>query len=296
MTGNNQYPVVSFIIPVKTETVQLQQCIDSIIRQEYPLGRIEIITVGPELNQPSARNNAIKRSTGEFIFNFNAHAVAKPDLVRVVLSKFNSTVDAVGYRVDSFPETTISKLLESPFAGAGTGVYTQNVQGTEDRAVRHVPFVCYRRSVFEKVGFFDESFNSGCDSELNHRLFKAGMTLLYTADTGASLNKPSTLNGLFRKMYNYGYARGRIIRKHPDSQLLLHLVPEVCFFSLLVLCVLSLFSVFFLGLLAGVMLLYMGVSLFCSYIASDRWDGLVVFPLVHLGYTFGIIHGRWSRE
>jgi succinoglycan biosynthesis protein ExoA len=77
--------------------------------------------------------------------------------------------------------------------------------------------IAYRRSVFEMVGLFDESFDACEDVELNHRVAKAGLPCWFTPKVRVRYHPRGTLAGLFRQMFRYGRGRTRLLRKHPDT-------------------------------------------------------------------------------
>ena len=86
---------------------------------------------------------------------------------------------------------------------------------------RYVPAksvaVAYRRSVFDKTGYFDESFDACEDVELNHRIDKAGLRCYFTPQIAVHYSPRSSIGGLFRQMVRYGRGRVRLSRKHPET-------------------------------------------------------------------------------
>src|SRR5262249_2194741 len=81
----------------------------------------------------------------------------------------------------------------------------------------HSVAVAYRRSVFETVGLFDETFDACEDVELNHRVARAGMRCYFTPRVAVHYYPRSCLTGLFRQMMRYGAGRVRLLRKHPET-------------------------------------------------------------------------------
>jgi succinoglycan biosynthesis protein ExoA len=76
--------------------------------------------------------------------------------------------------------------------------------------------VAYRRSVFDMVGLFDESFDACEDVELNHRIDRAGLRCYFTPRIAIRYSQRSSLRALFLQMVRYGRGRVRLLRKHPD--------------------------------------------------------------------------------
>jgi succinoglycan biosynthesis protein ExoA len=81
----------------------------------------------------------------------------------------------------------------------------------------HSVAVAYRRTVFEKIGGFDERFDACEDVEFNHRLDKSGLTCFFTPSVQVHYRPRSSLRGLFRQLVRYGRGRVRLFRKHPDT-------------------------------------------------------------------------------
>ncbi len=72
----------------------------------------------------------------------------------------------------------------------------------------------YERSVFERVGGFDESFDAAEDVEFHHRLKLAGI-MAWTAPEFTIYSYPrESFAGLFRQQVRYGEGRARFVRKH----------------------------------------------------------------------------------
>jgi len=60
----------------------------------------------------------------------------------------------------------------------GVGNSHFRIGSAEDRWVDTVPFGCYRREVFDRIGLFDEDLVRNQDDELNLRLIKRGGRIL----------------------------------------------------------------------------------------------------------------------
>ncbi|MCC6449651.1 MAG: glycosyltransferase [Candidatus Aureabacteria bacterium] len=76
----------------------------------------------------------------------------------------------------------------------------------------------FRRSVFDKVGLFDERFPSagGEDLDLGWRVHRAGYRMKYSPSARVVHRHKSSIRQLFRQHYRYGYGWTVIVRKHKD--------------------------------------------------------------------------------
>ena len=70
--------------------------------------------------------------------------------------------------------------------------------------------IAYRRSVFEKVGFFDERFDACEDVEFNTRIDRAGLKCFFTPRIAVRYHPRGTMPGLVYQMTRYGRGRLRL--------------------------------------------------------------------------------------
>ena len=319
-------PLVSFIIPVRNEGDSLRRCIKSILAQKgdveiilavgpsndntenialkYALNHKNIIVIGERRGNPAfARNLCLRYVSGDYIVNFSGHAsLPSGDFVEKLLAKFE-TLDR-GFGGVGFPnlpgdsDSLISRALGGFMAGSSAG-FTQYAKTSEDMIVDHVPFVCYRREVFDKIGGFDENLPSGHDVDFNLRMKKAGYKLLFTPDVFICFERPKTLRGLAKKMFKYGRSRVKLMRKHPESNSIFHYGALALFPSTVILLFLSLVSEFFFMFLVFVAVFYLILS-YLSLLRETSFPlrslyGLVVYPVIHFSYSIGMIRGLIER-
>jgi succinoglycan biosynthesis protein ExoA len=158
----------------------------------------------------------------------------------------------------------------------------------------HSVAVAYRRSVFDFVGLFDETFDACEDVELNHRVDQAGLNCLFVPSLRLRYYPRTSLPALFQQMARYGRGRIRLLRKHKSTFSIKTLLPA------LFLAFLGLGSVAFVALpillvpyLAVVSLylsILLGFSIRISLQASQPkflWLLPLVFMAIHLGAGYG---------
>jgi len=206
---NESAPLVSVVIPCRNEAAYIGQCLTSIIENDYPHERLEILVVdgmsddgtreivnkyheaypfiqlidNPERITPVALNTAINASHGEIIMRVDAHSWCDREYIaRCVAAIVDGAADNVGGiwqivpRHDSLVARAIVQALTHPF-GVGNADY-RLVSGGEPRYVDTVPYFCCRREVFEKIGLFNENLARGQDMEFNRRLVESGGRIL----------------------------------------------------------------------------------------------------------------------
>ena len=326
------YPKVSFLIPTKNEEKTIGKCIDSLLELDYPKEKIEIIIVegksedntkkilneyakkysnisvyyDDSINKPESRNMCIKKSSGDFLISYSGHATAEKDLLKILIPKFTSN-EIAGVGCPNFTPNkdflgkSIGTLFTGFMAGGGTEMFTQNANFSEEKFVDHVPFVIYRKDIFKHIGLYDKNLQYGQDAEFNIRLKKHGYKLLYSPKTKIFLYKPTSLKKLFMKMYFYGIGRAKIVKKHPDQSNLFYvffpIIFIICPFSLILLSIITMYyDPLYLLLFACIC--YSTLCLISSFLVSKKIKkillGLIVYPIIHIGYSLGLLKGMSS--
>ncbi len=204
-------PLVSIIIPCRNEADFISRCLDSLLAQDYPKDKMEILVVDgaseddtwkivdsykadhPNIrlitNQrkitPISMNLGIKNSRGEFVTKTNAHTIYPPDYISKCVRYLEEyKTDAVGGVTYSVPAArtlaarAIVLVLGSPLSGGGA--FRRG--GGKPRLADTAFGICYRREVFGKIGLFNENLIRSQDFDFNLRLNKAGGKILLAPD------------------------------------------------------------------------------------------------------------------
>ena len=124
-------------------------------------------------------NVGLKEARGGFIVRADAHALYPPRYVEDLLRHHGDprTANVGGVVVSvpgsmSIPARVISEAMGSVF---GVGPSFRTIQDERVREVDTVPFGCWPRSLFDEVGFFDETFIRAQDLEFNQRSPASGV-------------------------------------------------------------------------------------------------------------------------
>jgi glycosyltransferase involved in cell wall biosynthesis len=321
-------PFVSVIIPCFNEEKFIGTILHNLMAQDYPRDRMEVLimdggstdrtleiiqqaTAGHPLIRvvpnkqryvPFALNSGIKASRGEVIMIMGAHTFYPPDYVSVLVKHlFELNADNVGAFLhtkpgdDSIQALAIAKVLSSPF-GIGNAKYRTGVQ--EICQVDTVPFGCYKREVFDKIGLFDEELLRNQDYEFNARLLNSGGSIYLIPFLAINYFTRSSTRQLFRMHYQYGLYNPLVSLKVGRPMLSRHLVPLV---FLLFLVFAGAGSFFFECsrwlLIAGSALYLAGDFLFSFRIVKQTkrvrlflylpW----IFLFLHLSYGWGYLMG-----
>jgi len=326
MKNNNA--LISIIIPCYNEKEIIEKCLDSILMQDYQKDRMEILVVdgmstdgtrkiitdyankhaslrmldNPKQIVPTAMNIGIKSCAGQIIIRMDAHAQYPQDYVRKCvqyLKEYN--VDNIGGICLTLPgaETMVAKaiaLAVTSSFGVGNSLFRIGVK--KPTLVDTVPFGCYRREVFDKIGLFDEDLVRNQDTEFNLRLKKAGGKILLVPDIASYYYARDTYSKLLKMYLQYGYFRVLTLRKVGKVIGFRQLVPAIFVTSLMIWLLLSFFSEVFLFLFIAEFALYFIVNTFVSLSLAIKKKEILPFPLLivaflvsHFGFGFAYLGG-----
>lgn len=326
---SSSLPFVSIIIPCYNESRFIGQCLDSIVVNSYPKNRLEVIVVDGMSNdgtreivreyerrypfirlldnplkiKPKALNLGIQGARGEVIIRMDAHAYYDPEYIPKSVRYLNErNADNVGGLRKTLPgnDTVLARAIahsiSHPFA-AGNATYRT---GANDmKWVDTVFGGCYRRKLFDEIGFFDERLIRGQDREFNVRLQKAGGRILFAPDIVCYYYA----RGDLRSYVNWSYVGGltpfyisRITGKRIFSWR--NLVPLTFVVVIISSLLLSLFFPMFFTLFAMIVVAYMLVAFLGAMPVvkeEQDWRFMMAMPLVflltHVVYGVGSLAG-----
>ena len=156
---------------------------------------------------PFALNIALKKSTADIKIIFGAHATADPNFIIENVRAFENASDigCTGGVIENVYENHTSKIIglamSSPF-GVGNAHFRT---GTKDGFVDTVAFGAYKKEVFEKVGYFDESLTRNQDDEFNFRVLKNGFRIYLSNKIYSKYYVRGAFDKLFKQYFQYGY-------------------------------------------------------------------------------------------
>jgi succinoglycan biosynthesis protein ExoA len=252
-------------------------------------------------------NAAILAARGDIVLRMDAHTSYAPDYCRRCVETLERTgADNVGgparTRTHGYMAQAVAAAYHSPFSTGGARFHDEDYEGWVDT----VPYGCWRKETLQKLGLFDESLVRNQDDELNLRLERAGGKIWQCPEIVSWYSPRSTLTGLFRQYFQYGFWKVAVIRKHRMPASWRHLVPIVFVLLNLLLPVCLVWAaasaahewfaplaVFWLALVFS----YGCANLLASVITACRrgWTTLPYLPIVfaayHFSYGFGFLAG-----
>jgi glycosyltransferase involved in cell wall biosynthesis len=171
-------------------------------------------------------NAAIRASRGEIIMRMDAHTSYAADYCRQCLATLElSGADNVGgparTKAVGSQARAVAAAYHSRFSTGGARFHDVNYEGLVDT----VPYGCWRKATFERIGLFDESLVRNQDDELNLRLIRLGGKIWQNPAIVSWYSPRPTLSGLFRQYFQYGFWKVAVLRKHRLPGSWRHLVP-----------------------------------------------------------------------
>ena len=276
------------------------------LKQENPALKL---LRNPKESAAAGLNLGIRQARGEYVCLTDADVIVPGHWLKAMESVLTSVdAEAVGgpnfIPPDSDPfSTAVGWIMSSPIATGGKhNPSVQHTMSTEAKYVGHLPTsnLCLRREIFDRIGFFDENFVRGKDLDFSIRMAMQGYRLYHSPDIGVWHYRRSSPGALARQVFDWGKVKAAVMKKHRflQSIYLLPLYFLTAFLTLLIgTLLLGRFPIFIRSLLF-VMSMYAIVVLFES-IRKARihrdWStavfGLLLFPLIHVSYTLGLLSG-----
>lgn len=322
---------LSVVCPIYNEEKYIAKCIDSILEQDFPHDDWEILFVdGMSTDKtrdiissysakysfirvldnhmkivPYAMNKGIEESTGSIIIRLDAHVIYPSNYFSILVKKLEEyNADNVGCVCNTLPVNdsaqaiAIAETLSSPF-GVGNSMFRIGVE--RDMDTDTVPFGCFRRDVFEKVGLYDLDLVRNQDDELNARIINNGGKIILLADLSCDYYARDKFSKLYKMYYQYGLYKPLVNKKLGKPATLRQLVPPLFLSGLVLGLVLScIFPVLFIPYLI-VIVLYIIMGLFIgSKVARKHHKFSLVFLMpisfliVHIGYGWGYLNGIYK--
>lgn len=255
------FKTISVIVPAKNEKKYISQCLDSILAQDYPMEKVEILIVdgmsedgtrqivkeyaaqhinirlidNPKRITPIAFNLGIKNSNGEIITIISAHSFYCSDYFsKCVEYLFKTGADNVGGPMRAVGHNYISNAIafayNSPFGLGGAKFHDENFEGEVDTVYPG----CWPRKTFEKVGLFDERLIRNQDIEFDSRTRKKSGRIFLTPKIKSYYYCRSNLMDLWTQNFRNGFWNMKTIKYAPGSLSIRHFVPLVFVVALVI--------------------------------------------------------------
>lgn len=329
-------PFVSVVMPVRNEAAFIVRSLGSVLAQDYPQDRLEVIVADgmstdgtrellatlqeryPQLkvvDNPgrivsTGLNQAVPLAAGEVVVRIDGHCEIASDYISRCVDHLRSgSTNAVGGPIHTIGETHMASVIAVAMSsrfGVGGSAFRTVTSGS--MYTDTIPFPAYARRILEQAGEYDEELVRNQDDEYNYRLREIGVKLLFASDVRSKYYSRSSLRSLWRQYFQYGYWKVRVMQKHPRQMQVRQFVPAAFVAALAVCLATAPFLEVGPWLLGLVTVAYVIANLGATAveIRSHGWRMLPLLPIIyatlHLSYGAGFWAGvvrfwrRWGRD
>ena len=324
---------VSVVIPAYNEKKFIEKCLRSVLNQDFPSDKMEILVIdgmstdstpdiiqalGQEDNRikllqnpkrivPSALNIGIKAAQGDVIVRMDAHCVYPSSYVSILVQKlFELKAANVGGLWIMNPANDSSECLSivlcysHPF-GTGTSMHKIGCENTME--VDTVPFGCFKKEIFDKVGLYDEGMLRNEDEELNGRITNQGGKIFLIPEVTIHYTTRDSIVKLSKMLYHYGLWKPLVNQKVGQPVSYRQFAPPLFVLFFVLGLGLGLFFRWILAIWALVMCLYLVIALTISVkkaIKHKRPSLCLLMPYtffcMHLSYGYGFLKGMLFKK
>jgi len=226
-----RWPRISVVVCTYNAAATINQCLDSLMRCDYPNLEILVADDGstdatpdlarrypvrllelPHEGLSTARNCGIAASTGEIVAFLDADAACDPEWpFHLALSLEDENVVATGGPNLPFPDAGFVERVVAASPGGPVEVLL-----SDDRA-EHVPGcnMAFRKEALDEIGCFDPVYTAaGDDVDVCWKLLDRGYEIAFSPAAQVLHHRRATVKGYLRQQVGYGKAERLMASRH----------------------------------------------------------------------------------
>lgn len=231
--------LVSIVIPVKDRADELQRCLASLKKINYPVQRTQLIVVddGSSDDSPlvarqfgallvpsggcgrgpaAARNAGARVATGEIIAFIDSDCTASENWLNELIPSFSDpAVAAVGGMVDGMCSKSEVDRYEAVMSSLSLGKRARSGGSGNDTFYLPSCNLLVRRQAFLHAGGFNDEMHVGEDVDLTWRLRDRGWTITYLPVGNICHEHRSSIRSFMSRRFDYGTSEGMLQLIHP---------------------------------------------------------------------------------
>jgi glycosyltransferase involved in cell wall biosynthesis len=254
---------------------------------------------------PHALNIGIRNAAGSVIIRIDAHCIYPKNYVSTLVKYlFELNADNVGgvWNTVSAKNTSICRAIaiaSSHKFGVGGSMHkvgTKKICQTDT-----VPFGCYHRKIFDKIGMFDEELIRNQDDEFNARLINHGGKIFLIPDLVINYIARDSLVKMSSMYYQYGLFKPLVNKKLGKPASIRQFFPMLFLCGLVIGAILSCYSKFIMALYLFVLYVYWTTGFIIGIKKIKIYKDIkivyllpITFFIIHISYGWGYIMGIYK--
>jgi len=322
-----ELPFISFVIPTWRESKILKACLNSLLNQDYPKEKFEIILVSKkklnvkkegvqllqideEINHAQARNIGVKKAKGELIAFIDDDCILPSDWL-LKASRFFVKPNSLGlrnanqialiggsalppkdqsirYRLGGYLSSSIFVI---GFASSRHKCLSKIKEAREYELILANNLL--RKDIFLNLGGFDPDQVPCEENDLYLRIKKAGYKLIYAPGIFVWHRAKPIFFPWAKKIFFYATGRGLLLARRPKNLRLRYIIPSTFLMGLFLLSVLSFFSKEFFYLLIGILFVYILGNIINAFYIFFKFEKNPLVLLFSPPATF-LIHSSYG--
>lgn len=333
MSQNLSLPFVSAMIVARNESAYIEKSLKSLIEQNYPKDKYEILLIdgnsdddtvkivksiiseykktdnqlnirflnNPKMILASGWNLGIREAKGEYVVRIDAHSFVENDFISKCVEAMLRVGDAVCVGGSMISDTinkkgkAISNVLSSPFGVGNSKFRYAKTAGYVDT----VAYGLYKKSIFEKVGYFDESLRRNQDIDLHSRIKAIGGKFYLEPSIVVTYYARNTVKSMIKQGYQNGKWNILVFKKNPKALSIRHVIPLFFVIGLIGCLLLGFLSRWFWYLMISIICLHLILGIIFSIKKTKKLKQILEMPmlflLLHLAYGIGSLSAIFSK-
>jgi len=158
-----------------------------------------------------------------------------------------------------------------------------------------VPFGCFRKEIFDRIGLFDEELIRNQDDELNGRIIKNGGKIFLIPDVIIDYFARDEVSKFSKMFYQYGLFKPLVNKKLGAATTIRQFFPVLFVLLLITTFFFTVFQLFAYKLLLAVVFVYFMLAITFAIKESENIGQIFLMPILyfilHLSYGWGYLVG-----
>ncbi len=313
---NSKTMNISVLVPCYQEKKRIRACLESILDNDYPKNKIEIIVIDGmstdgtieiikgiqktnkiiklicdmKRDTPTARNKGIKTAKGNIIILCDAHSKYPKNYISELVKYHKKNIgDNIGGVWATQPEnnTERAKAISAVMSSkTGMGISYRTMKNkNKPLEVDTVPFGSWKKEIFDEVGLFNKNFIRAQDLDHNIRMKKMGKKIILLPWLKIKYYAKGTYRETAKKFFLISFWKNKVNAKHHMITSKRQLFPV----GLIFLTLLSVFNpILILPYLF--LILYGSIKIYLKHSINPIYS-MLAFLTIHYSYGIGYIYG-----